>query len=110
MEFADYSFEEHFGKPIASYPPRAVLLNYIEGRVNKAEVRDFIQFNTIVRDVRSVGDGVEVTVRDCRIDREKTEFFDHVVVASGHFSVPNVLHYDGFEQYNGRIQHAHDFR
>ena len=25
LEFADYSFEEHFGKPIASYPPRAVL-------------------------------------------------------------------------------------
>ena len=63
-----------------------------------------------VRDVRAVGDGFEVTVRDCQIDREKTEFFDHVVVASGHFSVPNVLHYDGFEQYNGRIQHAHDFR
>ena len=25
LEFADYSFEEHFGRPIASYPPRAVL-------------------------------------------------------------------------------------
>ena len=25
LEFADYSFEEHFGKQIASYPPRAVL-------------------------------------------------------------------------------------
>ena len=75
MEFADYSFEQHFGKPIASYPPRAVLLNYIEGRVNKAGVRDFIQFNTIVRDARAVGDGFEVTVRDCQIDREKTEFF-----------------------------------
>ena len=65
--------------------------------MNKAGVRDFIQFNTIVRDVRAVGDGVEVTVRDCQIDREKTELFDHVVVASGHFSVPNVPHYDGFE-------------
>ena len=24
LEFADYSFEEHFGKQIASYPPRSV--------------------------------------------------------------------------------------
>ena len=31
LEFADYSFEEHFGKQIASYPPRAVLFDYIEG-------------------------------------------------------------------------------
>ena len=40
LEFADYSFEEHFGKQIASYPPRAVLFDYIEGRVKKAGVRD----------------------------------------------------------------------
>ena len=110
LEFADYTFEEHFGKPIASYPPRAVLLDYIEGRVKKAGVRDAIQFNTIVRDVRAVGDGFEVTVRDCLLDLEATESFDHVVVASGHFSVPNVPHYEGFESYNGRILHAHDFR
>ena len=25
LEFADYNFEEHFGKPIPSYPPREVL-------------------------------------------------------------------------------------
>ena len=33
LEFADYTFEEHFGKPIASYPPRAVLHDYIKGRI-----------------------------------------------------------------------------
>ncbi len=36
LEFADYSFEEHFGKQIASYPPREVLFDYIQGRVKKA--------------------------------------------------------------------------
>ena len=45
LEFADYSFEEHFGKQIASYPPRAVLFDYIEGRVKKAGVRDWIRFS-----------------------------------------------------------------
>ncbi len=39
LEFADYTFEEHFGKPIASYPPREVLWDYIVGRVKKAGVR-----------------------------------------------------------------------
>ena len=51
LEFADYSFEEHFGKQIASYPPREVLFDYIEGRVNKAGVRDWCRFNNRVRDV-----------------------------------------------------------
>lgn len=44
LEFADYSFEEHFGKQIASYPPRAVLYDYINGRVQKsrcAQVNSF---------------------------------------------------------------------
>ena len=36
LEFADYSFDEHFGGEIASFPPRAVLFDYIEGRVRKA--------------------------------------------------------------------------
>lgn len=110
LEFADYTFEEHFGRPIASYPPRAVLFDYIEGRVKKAGVRKYIQFNTVVRDVRTVDGGFEVTARDCQADSESREVFDHVIVATGHFSFPNVPHYPGFETFNGRILHAHDFR
>ncbi|WP_170604264.1 NAD(P)-binding domain-containing protein [Ruegeria arenilitoris] len=110
LEFADYTFEEHFGKPIASYPPRAVLFDYIEGRVNKADVRKYIKFNTVVRDVRAVDNGFEVTVRDAETDTEDRSVFDHVIVASGHFSFPNVPYYPGFESYKGRILHAHDFR
>ena len=111
LEFADYTFEEHFGKPIASYPPRAVLFDYIEGRVKKAGVRDWIQFNTNVRDVRALdGGGFEVTARNEETDTETRENFDHVIVASGHFSVPNVPEYPGFDGFNGRILHAHDFR
>ena len=111
LEFADYNFEEHFGKPIASYPPRAVLWDYIKGRVEKSGIRDQIRFNTVVRDVRAAdGGGFDLTSRDCITDTETTEHFDHVIVASGHFSTPNVPHYPGFEGFNGRILHAHDFR
>ena len=51
LEFADYYFEEHFGHPIASFPPREVLFDYIQGRVEKAKVRELIRFNTSVRHV-----------------------------------------------------------
>lgn len=112
LEFADYTFEEHFGKQIASYPPRAVLYDYIEGRVKKAGVRDWIRFNNHVRDV-SYNDETgkfTVTSRDTAADEETIEDYDHVVVASGHFSTPNVPFYPGFESFKGRILHAHDFR
>ncbi|MFN3986986.1 MAG: NAD(P)-binding domain-containing protein [Rhodocyclaceae bacterium] len=112
LEFADYSFDEHFGRPIASYPPRAVLFDYIEGRVKKAGVRDWIRFQTPVRWVEHDAQSgrFKVTAHDIAADHTYTEFFDYVVVASGHFSTPNVPYFPGFESFQGRVLHAHDFR
>lgn len=114
LEFADYSFEEHFGKQIASYPPRAVLFDYIEGRVKKAGVRDWIRFQTAVKNVsydetRSK-QKFTVTVRDLPNDRTYSENFDHVICCTGHFSTPNVPDFEGFDKFPGRVLHAHDFR
>tara|TARA_S200000501_G_C20842096_1_gene752077 strand:- start:5 stop:1345 length:1341 start_codon:yes stop_codon:yes gene_type:complete len=112
LEFADYTFREHFGKDIASYPPRAVLFDYIKGRLEKTSFKEKIRFNTIVRDVR-YHEGTkkfEVTSRNNKSDIESMDYFDHLVVATGHFSTPNVPYYDGFDSFNGRILHAHDFR
>ena len=112
LEFADYTFKEHFGKEIPSYPPREVLLDYIEGRLSKTNFRDKIKFNTIVRDVRySEKEGKFFVIsRNAVTDTENSDIFDHIIVASGHFSTPNTPYYDGFESFNGRILHAHDFR
>ena len=112
LEFADYSFEEHFGRPIASYPPREVLFDYIQGRIEKAGFRDKIRFRTAVRKVEycQQSEKFTVTVHDLVNDVVSSDEFDYVVVASGHFSTPNVPHYEGFESFGGRILHAHDFR
>ncbi|EDZ47852.1 flavin-containing monooxygenase [Rhodobacterales bacterium Y4I] len=112
LEFADYSFEEHFGKQIASYPPRAVLFDYIEGRVKKAGVRKWIRFNSPIRwvDYNEDKGNFTVTVHDHAKDSTYKEDFDHVICASGHFSTPNVPFYPGFDTFNGRVLHAHDFR
>jgi len=112
LEFADYTFEEHFGKQIASYPPREVLYDYIEGRLNKADVRKWIRFSTVVRHVTFDQSTNKFTVqaKDLVQGNETSEIFDNVVVASGHFSTPNMPSFEGFDTFNGRILHAHDFR
>lgn len=112
LEFADYSFERHFKKPIASYPPRAVLFDYIEGRIKRAGIKKWIRFNNNVRDISydKKSGMFTVVARDSKTDTETRETYDNVIVASGHFSTPNVPHYPGFESFNGRILHAHDFR
>ena len=112
LEFADYTFEEHFGKPIASYPPRAVLWDYIKGRVEKAKVRKWVRFNTPVRMVEwdKKKKKFHVTVHDRAKDRMYTEDFDYVICASGHYSTPNAPYFEGIRSFNGRVLHAHDFR
>ena len=112
LEFADYTFEEHFGHPIASYPPRAVLWDYIKGRVEKADVRKWVRFNSAVRMVTysETSGKFTVTVHDRNSDEVYSEEFDNVVVASGHFSAPNVPHFDGIDKFAGRVMHSHDFR
>ncbi len=112
LEFADYTFEEHFGKPIASYPPRAVLWDYIKGRVEKAKVRKWVRFNSPVRMVEwdKKKKKFHVTVHDRVKDRMYAEEFDHVICSSGHFSTPQVPFFEGIAAFNGRVMHAHDFR
>ena len=112
LEFADYSFDEHFGKPIASYPPREVLADYIKGRVEKAGVRDWCRFRHPVRNVQyhKDSDNFTVTAHDLVNDKSVKESFDYVIVANGHFSTPHVPYFDGIDKFGGRVLHAHDFR
>jgi len=112
LEFADYTFEEHFGKAIASYPPREVLWDYIKGRVEKADVRKYIRFNSAIRhvDYNEDSEMFTVTVQDHTNDTIYSEEFDYVVCCTGHFSTPKVPYFEGFEKFGGRVLHAHDFR
>lgn len=112
LEFADYAFDEHFGQPIPSFPPREVLYDYITGRAKKSNVRQFIQFNTAVRWISYDQDAETFTLTVESLDDRttRTEEFDYVIVATGHFSTPNLPSYEGFEQFPGRIMHSHDVR
>lgn len=112
LEFADYSFDEHFGQAIPSFPPREVLRDYITGRAKKNNVRELIRFNTAVRWVAFDDDAGEfsVTVESLGDGDTRVEAFDYVVVATGHFSVPSMPSYPGFAEFPGRILHSHDFR
>lgn len=112
LEFADYTFMEHFGQPISSYPPREVLFDYIQGRIKKSKARDFIQFNTTARWVDYLEDKKQFRVIFDNLAKNETfeEYFDYLVVGTGHFSTPNMPYFKGIDQFPGTVMHAHDFR
>lgn len=112
LEFADYSFDEHFGRPISSYPPRSVLWDYIAGRLERSDVRKYVRFETVVRMVTFDEETSLFTVMSEHLPSAQTrsETFDHVVIASGHFSYPNTPEISGIDTFPGSVRHAHDFR
>ena len=75
LEFADYSFDEHFGKPIPSFPPREVLYDYILGRVKKGNLKDKIKFNTSVTNIFYDGKNFEVSYHDKKNDVISRDIF-----------------------------------
>ena len=115
LEMSDYPFSQHFsGKNISSFPPRPVLKDYILGRVkaNELDKKFDIRLNHNVMNVeqKSANDKFKVIYKDIKNDKEGTEEFDYLVVATGHFSTPNIVKFDGFDIFKGRILHSHSFR
>ena len=112
LEFADYSFEEHFGRPIPSFPPRAVLHDYIKGRIARSGILHYIKLKTTARWISydATTDKFTVTVKNLLDDTLSSEEFDYVFVCSGHFSTPSIPDFPGLDKFPGRTLHSHDFR
>lgn len=113
LEMPDYSFYEHFGHPITSYPPRAVMLDYLQGWARKTGADKLIQLNRKVSEVTfdSKLDKFRVDSQDTNTGGRFTAVFDKVVVCTGHFSFPNYPEpIPGIDDYDGHVIHSHNFR
>ena len=113
LELEDYSFLEHFGHLITSYPPQAVMLDYLRGWTKKMGGDKCITLNRKVTSVRYDEGSKKFTVvsHDTTTDARHIDYFDSVVCCNGHFSVPNwVPPLKGLADFKGRVIHAHSFR
>merc|ERR1712086_1165494 len=111
LELPEYSFLEHFGHAITSYPPRAVMLDYLQGWAAKCNID--VTLNRRVVQVTYNAETSKFNVISETTEEADRFFtaFDYVVVATGHFSTPNhIAHYPGMEDYDGKVIHAHNFR
>ena len=113
VELPQYTFIKHFGKPLSSFPPRAVLLDYLQGYWKSIGVPiDTIKVNHSVREVEYCEDNKKFNVKSVNLKTKDNilNSFDYVVVATGHYSTPNTPNFEGLDSFPGRILHSHDFR
>ncbi|KAK1246241.1 hypothetical protein MKX08_000043 [Trichoderma sp. CBMAI-0020] len=93
-----------------------VIQRYVQGLVDRKGYSDFVSYETTVERVEKVGTEWKVTLRKNgkHHDYWWVEWFDAVVVASGHFWVPYIPAIEGLEAFEkarpGSIIHSKHFR
>ena len=93
-----------------------IIGRYIASLVERRGYEDLISYNTTVERVEKVGSEWKVTLRKdgAKSDYWWTEWFDAVVVASGHYWVPYIPPVDGLEEFEkarpGSVIHSKQFR
>ena len=110
VESVRYTFDEHFGHRTPSYQPRPVVYDYLTGRAERGNVRQYIRFETAIQKVDYKNGEFQVTVKDLPTNTDEHLTFDYVIVATGRYATPNIPHFDGLETFPGKCFHAKEFR
>jgi hypothetical protein len=93
-----------------------VINKYIQSLVDRNGYQDLVSYNTTVEKVEKVGHEWKVVLRKEGAEKDYwwVEWFDAVIVASGHYSVPYVPSIEGLEQFEktrpGSVIHSKQFR
>lgn len=93
-----------------------VIRDYLEGLVKRNGYEDLVSYNTTVERAEKVGEEWKVTLRKEGPGEDEwwAEWFDAVIVASGHYSVPYIPRIEGLEEFAkarpGSVIHSKHFR
>lgn len=123
MEFTQEPIpEERTERSIAVHGPDTpfrhwdVMRKYIKGLVERRGYEDYVSYNTTVELAEKVGSEWKLTLRrdGKQSDYWWVEWFDAVVVASGHYSVPYIPAIKGLDAFEkarpGSVLHSKQFR
>ncbi|KAM0435889.1 hypothetical protein ACHAPT_002781 [Fusarium lateritium] len=93
-----------------------VIRDYIAGLLQRNHYEDLVSYGTTVEHVEKIGNEWKVVLRKEGGEKDYwwTEWFDAVVVASGHYWVPYIPPIDGLEQFEksrpGSVLHSKHYR
>ena len=99
MEFANRPFPDGEGARV--FPDREVIREYIEGYADK-EVRKCVRFGVEVEDVRRSAEGWTVSVTEIATGKGEVVEVDAVVVANGHYAIPQIPFMPGLDEFTAR--------
>lgn len=102
-QFDDHPMPEEW----PDYPSRAQMVAYLQGYADRFGVTAAYRLRTTVDSARRSGTGWQV--ESSGPDGPRVEFFDHLVVANGHNTVPRLPAPPYPGSFAGVQEHAHDY-
>ncbi|EKG15645.1 Flavin-containing monooxygenase FMO [Macrophomina phaseolina MS6] len=111
---SEWSIKTH--GPDTPFRHWTVMQQYISSLIQRRGYQDYVEYNTAVERVEKVENEWKITLRKQgeKSDYWWAEFFDAVVVASGHHNVPYIPKIQGLEEFErrkpGSVLHSKMFR
>ena len=110
MEYPDYTWDDHFGKPTAAFLPRRDVLEYMVKRNDAEGILGTVNFSHRVENVKFTNEQFTVTVRDLVSGELHQKQFDRVVYAGGlrvePEKPPDLL--EMLQEFEGKVLHSVD--
>jgi thioredoxin reductase len=108
MEYPDYTWDDHFGKPAPSFLPRRDVLEYMVKRNDAEGTLGHVNFSHSVEKVSLENDHFNVSVRDLESGKVEQSRFDRVIYAGGVHNEaerpPELL--EIVQEFEGKILHS----
>lgn len=95
---------------LPSFPSWKNIYEYLQNYAKYFELEKHIRFLHNVLKVRRQGDVWIVKHEHVITGQQYEEEYDYVIVATGHFTKPNMPNFEGEDRFKGTIIHSHDYR
>lgn len=107
MGYPDFPYPEQENSFLSSKD----VLDYYQAYADKFDLRKHFKFEHHVVRVRPLLDeSWEVIVRDLKFKNYETYTFDAVLVCNGHYNAIKLPKLKGWEKFEGKQLHSHDYR
>lgn len=110
MEFPDYTYDDHFKKPMPAFLPRGDILEYLIARNSKDGALDNVIFNTEVREIKYDKKTGKFTLLVADLDSGETSVseFDRCIYAGGVQIYPEepAEVVDVLKDFKGKVMHS----
>ncbi|XP_025111759.1 dimethylaniline monooxygenase [N-oxide-forming] 5-like [Pomacea canaliculata] len=111
MCYSDYPIPKEY----PNFMHNTYVWQYFQDYAKHFGLTDYIRYNMEVVSVKRAPDFLEsgrwlIDTRDHKTGDTSRETFDAVMVCTGHHADKNVPHFAGLSDFQGKVQHSHDYR